>query len=89
MREPCSGLSLRPTERRQRTGRSAGAEQGPGHRRRSDRAYNFKIGKTPVTARLRVFKASNAVKRLEGEAAMFSLSLPLKVILPPVAGHAN
>jgi hypothetical protein len=41
-----------------------------------------------VTARLRLFKEVNVVRRLQGEIAMFSLDLPLKMKLPPGAGSA-
>ncbi len=50
-------------------------------------AHNFVMGKTPVTARLRLFKEFGATNRLEGEAAFFSLTLPLKMKLPPSAGQ--
>jgi hypothetical protein len=48
-------------------------------------AYNFHIGKAPVTARLRVFEEFSVKRRLDGTAAMFSLTLPLSVKLPPGA----
>ncbi len=52
-------------------------------------AHNFLLGRTPVTARLRLFKEFGATNRLEGEAAMLSLTFPLKMKLPPNAGHAE
>ncbi|MBO9518616.1 MAG: transporter [Porphyrobacter sp.] len=49
-------------------------------------AYNFVLGKTPVTARLRVFEEFNATRRLDGTAAFFSLTFPISMKLPPGAG---
>jgi hypothetical protein len=51
-------------------------------------AYNFEVGHTPVTARMRLFTEFNVVRRLDGNAAMFSLSFPLKMKLPPAAAQA-
>lgn len=45
-------------------------------------AYVFTIGRTPVTARARIFTEFGAENRLEGTAAMFSLTLPLAMHLP-------
>jgi len=49
-------------------------------------AYNFELGKTPVTARLRVFEEFGAKNRLEGTSVFFSLTLPLWMNLPAGAG---
>lgn len=49
-------------------------------------AYDFVLGKTPVTARIRVFEEFNATRRLDGTAAFFSLTFPLSMKLPPGAG---
>lgn len=51
-------------------------------------AYNFRIGTTPVTARLRIFQEFGAQNRLEGTAAMFSLTFPLVMHLPSSAAAA-
>jgi hypothetical protein len=51
-------------------------------------AYNFQIGRTPVTARARVFTEFGVENRLEGTAAMFSLTVPLSMQLPAGA-HAE
>lgn len=51
-------------------------------------AYNFEIGKTPVSARLRVFEEFNVERRLEGTAVLFSLSFPL-LINPPKPSAAQ
>jgi hypothetical protein len=45
-------------------------------------AYRFQIGRVPVTARARLFTEFGAENRLEGTAAMFSLTLPLAVRMP-------
>ncbi len=45
-------------------------------------AYNFTVGKTPVTARVRVFEEFDVKRRLKGTAAFFSLTLPLSMKLP-------
>ncbi|WP_235506566.1 transporter [Altererythrobacter sp. Root672] len=49
-------------------------------------AYNFVLGKTPVTARVRVFEEFNTTRRLDGTAVFFSLTLPISMKLPPGAG---
>ena len=46
-------------------------------------AYTFEIGRVPVTARARIFTEFGAENRMEGEAAMFSLTFPLAVRMPP------
>jgi hypothetical protein len=45
-------------------------------------AYNFRIGPAPVSARLRLFKEIDAVRRLKAETLMFSVSLPLSAKAP-------
>lgn len=46
-------------------------------------AYNTVMGRSPATFRVRAFKEFDAKRRLEGSAVMVSLSLPLKMIMPP------
>ncbi len=48
-------------------------------------AYNFPIGKMPATLRGRVFQEFDAVRRLEGNSVMLSLTVPLSMKLPPGA----
>jgi hypothetical protein len=45
-------------------------------------AYNFMVGPAPVSARLRLFKEFDAVRRLKAETVMFSVSLPLSAKAP-------
>ena len=45
-------------------------------------AYNFRIGHTPISARVRFFEEFNAERRLDGKAFLFSLTLPLHVEMP-------
>ena len=71
----------------------AGARLGPFEGRVSaigaTAAYNFALGRTPVTARLRVFQEFGEENRLGGgTAAMFSLTLPIHMNMPPGAGQA-
>jgi hypothetical protein len=49
-------------------------------------AYHFKLGPAPVSARLRLFKEFDAVRRLEAETVMFSIGLPLSGRTPPPRG---
>jgi len=46
-------------------------------------AYNFMLGPAPVSARLRLFKEFDAVRRLRAETLMLSVSLPLSAKTPP------
>lgn len=46
-------------------------------------AYDFEVGEAPVTLRGRVFTEFNVENRLEGTAAMLSLSFPIAVSRPP------
>ncbi|WP_343712419.1 transporter [Inquilinus sp.] len=48
-------------------------------------AYNFTLGTTPVTARLKVYREFAAENRLEGTSALLTLSLPLSID----ASHAD
>jgi hypothetical protein len=50
-------------------------------------AYNTVLGRSPATFRVRVLKEFDATRRLEGTSAMVSLSLPLKMNLPPHAAE--
>ncbi|EJL34163.1 transporter [Novosphingobium sp. AP12] len=50
-------------------------------------AYNTVMGRSPATFRIRAFKEFDAKRRLEGSSVMVSLSLPLKMILPPRAAE--
>jgi hypothetical protein len=50
-------------------------------------AYNTILGRSPASFRVRVLKEFNATRRLEGTSAMVSLSLPLKMNLPPHAAE--
>jgi len=53
-------------------------------------AYNFEAGHTPVTIRGRLFKEFGAKNRVDDGTAIFlSVDLPLKMILPPGAGHTE
>ncbi len=45
-------------------------------------AYNFKLGKNPVTARARLFEEFGVKNRLDSTTAFFSLTMPLHVVLP-------
>ena len=45
-------------------------------------AYNFKLGPAPVSARLRLLKEFDAVRRLEAETMMFSVSFPVSAKAP-------
>lgn len=45
-------------------------------------AYNFSLGKLPVSARVRYFEEFGAKNRLDGRAFFFSLDFPLHVNLP-------
>lgn len=45
-------------------------------------AYNFKIGKIPVSSRARFFEEFGVEKRFDGRSAMLSLTMPLKVKMP-------
>jgi hypothetical protein len=69
------------------SGAALGANKGRVTGLGATAAYSFTVGRTPVTARLQLFKELNVVRRLQGEIAMFSLSLPLKMKVPPSAGH--
>ncbi|MCK0198541.1 transporter [Ancylobacter sp. 6x-1] len=42
-------------------------------------AYNFEVGQTPVSARIKVYREFGAVNRLEGTAGYFTLAFPLAV----------
>ncbi|HUD29006.1 MAG TPA: transporter [Novosphingobium sp.] len=50
-------------------------------------AYNTVLGRSPATFRVKVLQEFDATRRMEGTAAMVSLSLPLKMILPPHAAE--
>jgi len=45
-------------------------------------AYNFVLGQTPVTARVRAFKEFDVKNRLDGQAFFVSFSLPISLNLP-------
>ncbi len=49
-------------------------------------AYNFRLGKTPVTARFRIFDEFDVERRMDGTAAFFSLTLPLSMKMPAGQG---
>jgi hypothetical protein len=49
-------------------------------------AYNFKLGKAPVTLRLHGATEFGAVNRLQGHAVWLDVSMPLHVRMPPGAG---
>lgn len=71
----------------------AGATLGPFEGRVSGvgvtAAYNFTIGRTPVTARARLFQEFGEENRLGGGTAGFlSLTFPLHMNMPPGAGRA-
>lgn len=42
-------------------------------------AYNFELGETPISARLKVYREFDAVNRLEGTAGYFTVAFPLSV----------
>lgn len=46
-------------------------------------AFNFKLGKIPVTARLKLFEEFDAKHRMDGTVGFLSLTMPLHVKLPP------
>ena len=48
-------------------------------------AYNFMVGRVPVTARARLLTEFDAERRLEGTTALLSFTFPLKVKMPPSA----
>ncbi|WP_395335455.1 transporter [Novosphingobium sp. BL-8H] len=48
-------------------------------------AYNTVLGRSPTTFRLRVLQEFDAKRRQEGTVAMFSVTVPLKMNLPPQA----
>lgn len=50
-------------------------------------AYNTILGRSPATFRLRVLQEFNATRRQEGTVGMVSLTLPLKMNLPPQAAQ--
>jgi hypothetical protein len=68
----------------------SGAKLGPFEGRVTgvggEAAYNFKIGKAPITVRLHGTTEFNAHNRLQGHSIWFDLSMPLHVRLPPGAG---
>lgn len=51
-------------------------------------AYNTVLGRSPSTFRLRVLQEFDATRRQEGTVAMLSLTVPLKMNLPPQAAQA-
>ena len=48
-------------------------------------AYNFQLGKTPATLRLRLFDEFNVKHRLDGHSALFSLTFPISMKMPSAA----
>ncbi len=87
---PAWALGVQAYQFSQVTGDSgAGAKLGPFEGRVTgmggEAAYNFTIGKTPVTLRLHGTTEFNAHDRLQGHSIWFDLSLPLHMQLPPGA----
>ncbi len=50
-------------------------------------AYNTVLGRSPTTFRLRVLQEFDATRRQEGTVAMVSVTVPLKMNLPPSAAQ--
>ncbi len=50
-------------------------------------AYRTVLGRSPTTFRIQAFKEFEATNRLEGKSVMLTMSLPLKMILPPHAAE--
>jgi hypothetical protein len=50
-------------------------------------AFNFSVGKTPVTLRMRYFEEFGIKRRLNGSAFFLSIDLPLAMKLPAAVGH--
>ena len=48
-------------------------------------AYNFQLGKTPATLRLRLFEEFNVKNRLEGHSGLLSLTFPISMKMPSAA----
>ena len=46
-------------------------------------AYNFQLGKLPVSTRLKYFHEFDVTNRLQGDAGFFTVSMPLWVAAPP------
>ncbi len=87
---PAFALGLQAYQFSQVTGDSgSGAKLGPFEGRVTgfggEAAYNFMIGKIPMTARLHGTAETNAQNRLQGHSIWFDLSMPLHVHLPPGA----
>jgi hypothetical protein len=50
-------------------------------------AYNTKLGRSPATIRVRVMEEFDTTRRFDGTVGMVSLTIPLKMNLPPHAGQ--